>query len=159
MAKAFAILMFLVAFGLEYAFFATGAGGPVPENEVSLALGGFAGSGWLAAGGGLVFLFGLLLFVMPAEGRPYPTRDVVLVLSVAGCVALTVALWLGVARGLPRASLATLALGGTAQALLAFSLAIRGAVAAEKYKPVFIPGTIGAVLCTIFYLLLFVLGS
>jgi hypothetical protein len=137
-----AALLILIGLLAEAAWFLSGTGRPLATS-----LGPLAGSPWLAVGGALPLLVGLLLAGRGREpGAPYATREVVLLIACAAGAGLTGALLVGVARTWAWPTLAALALGAWGESLLAVGLSVRLAVAEEKRRALFVPGLLGSAL-------------
>jgi hypothetical protein len=152
------VLLALIAVAAGALFVLTGAGVPRP-GPLSEPLGPWAGSPLLAAGAAVLLLLAVALLARGGAERPFAVREALLVLSVAGAAAFTVATLLGVNRGWSPETLAALAIGGAGQTLVAVGLAVRVATLAEKRKLLFVPGALGAAVIGLVQLLLVTLGG
>lgn len=158
MGKLVGFLLGLAALAAEALFVLTGAGVARP-GPLSAPLGLYAGSPLLALGGAALLLLGVALLARGGPERPFAIREALLVFSVAGAAAFTVAALLGVNRAWSPETLAALALGGVGQSLVAVGLSVRVAMLHEKRKLLFIPGALGAAIVGLLQLVLATLGG
>lgn len=158
MGKFVGVLLALAALVAGALFVLTGAGVPRP-GPLSAPLGPWAGSPALAAAAAGLLLLGVVLLARGGADRPFAIREALLVLSVAGAAAFTVATLLGVNRAWSPETLAALAVGGAGQTLVAVGLAVRVAMLQEKRKLLFVPGAVGAAGLGLVQLLIVTLGG
>lgn len=160
MAKAFAVLLVLVALVAEALFLLTGAGGAAPRvAELAQHLGPWAGHPAIAGAGGVVFLVGTLLLGRGGPEHPYAAREALLVIVTAAAAAFTVAALIGVGREWNAPTLATLALGAMAELVVALVLCVRIATLPERRKLLFVPAVVGVVLVGTVQVLTLTLGA
>ncbi len=158
MGKVVGVLLGLLAVAAGALFVLTGAGVPRP-GPLADPLGPWAGSPLLAGGSALLLLLAVALLARGGAERPFAIREALLVLSVAGAGAFTVATLLGVNRAWSPETLAALALGGAGQTLVAVALAVRVAMLREKRKLLFVPGALGAAVLGVLQLVIVTLGG
>ncbi|MCW8137744.1 MAG: hypothetical protein KIT58_02455 [Planctomycetota bacterium] len=142
MGKVVGLLLIVVALAAGAVFVLTGAGVPRP-GPLSEALGPWfvpwAGSPALAGGGAALLLLGVLLCARGGPERPFAFREALLLLSVVGAGAFTVAAVIGVGRGWSPETLAALMAGGLGQMVVTVGLLVRVATLPEKRKVLFVP--------------------
>ncbi|MCO5165453.1 MAG: hypothetical protein M9894_03675 [Planctomycetes bacterium] len=142
MGKVVGFLLIVAALAAGAAFVVTGAGVPSP-GPLSEPLGPWAGHPALAGGGAALLLLGVLLAGRGGPDRPFAVREALLVVSVAGAGAFTLAAMIGVGRAWTPETLAALMAGGLGQTIVALGLAVRVATLPEKRKLLFVPGVAG----------------
>ncbi len=148
--KKAALLLIGVGLAFEVLFLLTGAGEAKPPPS-DLGLASWAGSPWLALVGGLTFLGGVLCLGVRLEA--------LLVFSLGTGLGFSGAVGVGVARSWDHSVLATLALGGGSQVLIALFLSLFLAGRLDVSRSISLPCAGLAFLLCLCYLVVFVLGG
>jgi hypothetical protein len=155
---ALAALLIVLALAVELLYAATCGLFPALGVDLGPLAGSLSGSPILAGGGGVAFLLGVLVLGRAREGKPYATREVLMVLSAGAAVGFGVTLLVAVVRGWPPAMMTLLGAAGALESLLAVALAARLLTVPERRRALFVPGVLLTSAAGLFHVVLVTLS-